>query len=182
MYEPKLFLDVDGCLLVEKDPGGYVQFDHHGQTFWYAPETPKRIQAIDVLYDIYVCSHQWEHHVRDIAKLLEIDTKWEVVHYEVHTPKDGVMRPEKLAEIKQLYDGPAAIVDDRMGPAVEEWASDKICLLIQPDERVGLTKEQTGLLLSFGEVYSIQGGSEGELMKDFLRVPDGPVLSQGEWF
>lgn len=181
--EPKLFLDVDGCLIVHHDLGGYKSFEYNGDTFWYDPQTPQRIEDIDVLYDIYWASHSWRGKALDfLAKEFQIVSKrMELDFSVVERDRDGNMWPEKLAAIKKKCDCPSAVVDDRMGPEVDAWAKGKTVLLIQPDKHVGLTEDEYNLLMSFGELHN----TNDELVSGYVGAPEGkegPVLSNGEWF
>lgn len=180
MPEPKLFLDVDGCLLVHADPGGYHKCEYKGKTYWYHPQMPEWLQALDVAYDIRWSSHSWRGKDAEfLAKMFGIDTKLTHLNFDHPNVVHTEMRIEKLEAIDKLYDGPCAIVDDRMGEAVEKWAQDRIVLLVQPEKAIGITEAMFNLLKSFGDLYQ----TKAPLVRDFVKSARSElVLSNGEWF
>lgn len=178
--EPKLFLDVDGCILVDHEVAGYHRCDYKGNSYWYPEQMPEWLQALDVAYDIRWASHHWRgEDAKYLAKMFGIKTEPTHLQFDALSVPHSDMRPEKLEAIDKVYDGPAAIVDDRMGPPVEEWAQDRIVLLVQPDKNVGLTEPMFNLLKSFGDLYSVKC----DLVRDFVKSARSElVLSNGEWW
>jgi hypothetical protein len=172
--KPKLFQDVDGCLLVHNPVSGYLQYTHKLGTYWYAPYVKERLHYIAKLFDIVWSSNHWNEHIEsaivplfDLPK--DITNKLNYSSIENHG-KD--MLPEKLDAITGNNDGgPCAIVDDRMGTFVETWASDKLCLLIKPENDIGITVEAFNLLTAYGEMFGInRDAPSAKLLQDFLKA------------
>lgn len=168
--KPKLFMDVDGCLIVEEPRDGYKTFTQDGQSYWYEPEMPGRLQVLNDLFEIVWSSAGWRGAEDSILSPLfglpenlpMLPVSW--------TPSGstGDMRPEKLHEIAALSGtGPTAILDDRMGEHVEEWSKGRSCLLIQPNPAVGMTERQYKLLRTFGRTCSTSDNTGANLLEDF---------------
>lgn len=154
--KPKLFQDVDGCLLVESPVSGYTEF-RADKSYWYDPETPDRLRRLCQLFDIEWASNHWQGKESLLENLFGVGPLPSLAFRPDHG--DGTtMHADKLAAIKLAYKTPSAVVDDRMGPDVQKWANGKFVLLIQPKPTVGLTEHEYRLLCSFGEQF-MDGGA-----------------------
>lgn len=159
--KPKLFQDVDGCLLVDAPVKGYSEF-RAGSSHWYDQKTPERLRRLTQLFEVEWASNHWQGRESLLENLFGVGPLPSLAFRPEHGDPSSIMHPEKLAAIKMAYKSPSAIMDDKMGPAVQKWANGKFLLLIQPDPKVGLTEQQYRLLCSFGEQF--QDGAAAPLL------------------
>lgn len=169
--KPVLFQDVDGVLLVKQQVEGYESCSIDGGTYWYAPETPERMKALNRLFSIVWSSHGWRgREDRYLSPLFGLPTELPMLEFS-GAPDGNDMLPAKLKAIEAYTQGPSAICDDKMGNAVELWAVGRTCLLVQPDASVGMVEKQFNLLRAFGEMYLAEAGQKMLAEFGFIDVP-----------
>lgn len=169
--KPVLFQDVDGVLLVKHEVEGYESCSIDDVTYWYAPETPERMKALNRLFNIVWASHGWRgREDKYLSPLFGLPTELPMLEFS-GVPDSNDMLPAKLKAIEAYTQGPSAICDDKMGSAVELWAVGRTCLLVQPDASVGMVEKQFNLLRAFGEMYLADSGKKMLAEFGFIDVP-----------
>lgn len=158
--KPPLFLDVDGCLLVDpkKAPKGYVTVKLRGNDYAYSQDLPSWLHLLEACCSLVWASHGWRgHEDKDLSPLFGLPPGLDQLGADApDPPSPRDMNPAKLAAI-EAYAGlePCVVVDDRMGPDVDAWAKGRPVLLIQPDHHVGLTEAQALVIQAFARTQEL---------------------------
>lgn len=167
--KPWLFLDIDGVVNLSKDGSkgkpkkfaARVDAEVDGRPFVYDEDVVGRLQRLLPAFRMVWASAGWRGQEDEyLSPLLKMPAGLpELPLPETYAEKrKGKMPPEKLAAIAEFGgDGPYAIVDDKVGSYVKNWAIGKAVCVIRTNPRRGLVDGDVDQLLEFASEIAAAG-------------------------